>query len=177
MSGDDQRRRRRKPQLFLDCDGVLADFDRAAQKIFRMPPRDAEKKLGSRAFWTRIHRQKTFYRNLPLMPDARELFDAVAHLRPIILTGCPIGGWAEPQKVEWTAEHFPGTEIITCMSREKYLHMHPGDVLVDDYLKYRRHWEEAGGIFIHHTSAQSTIAALERIGLLKPHSSRAGEPR
>jgi hypothetical protein len=107
---------------------------------------------------------------LPLTPDARLLFDAVAHLHPIILTGCPMGGWAEPQKVEWAAEHFPGTEIITCMSREKYLHMQPGDVLVDDYLKYRDRWEEAGGIFIHHTSAKSTIAALKRIGLLKPRS-------
>ena len=160
---------RRKPQLFLDCDGVLADFDRAAKKLFAMPPRQAEEELGSRQFWARIHAQKTFYRNLPLKRDARPLFDAVAHLHPIILTGCPIGGWAEPQKVEWAAEHFPGTEIITCMSREKYLHMQPGDVLVDDYLKYSDRWEEAGGIFIHHTSAISTIAALKRIGLLKPH--------
>ena len=169
--------KRRKNQLFLDCDGVLADFDRAAHKLFGMPSRKAEEKIGSSAFWTRIHRQKTFYRDLPLMPDARALFDAVAHLHPIILTGCPIGGWAEPQKVEWAAEHFPGTEIITCMSREKYLHMHPGDVLVDDYLKYRRHWEEAGGIFIHHTSARSTIAALERIGLLKPYPLAASASR
>ena len=161
---------RRKPQLFLDCDGVLADFDRAAKKLFGMPPRQAEEELGSRQFWARIHGQKTFYRNLPLKRDARLLFDAVAHLHPIILTGCPIGGWAEPQKVEWAAEHFPGTEIITCMSREKSLHMQPGDVLVDDYLKYRDLWQEAGGIFIHHTSATCTIAALKRIGLLKPRS-------
>lgn len=159
--------KRKRPQLFLDCDGVLADFDRASKKLFGMPPRQAEKRMGTRQFWSRIHRQKTFYRNLPLKPDARELFAAVAHLHPIILTGCPIGGWAEPQKLEWAAEHFPGTEIITCMSREKYLHLRPGDVLVDDYLKYRYRWEEAGGIFIHHTSASSTIAALERIGVLK----------
>ena len=159
---------RRKPQLFLDCDGVLADFDRAAKKLFGMPPWQAEEELGSRQFWSRIHGQKTFYRSLPLKPDARLLFDAVAPLHPVILTGCPIGGWAEPQKVEWAAEHFPGTEIITCMSREKYLHMQPGDVLVDDYLKYRDLWQEADGIFIHHTSAKSTIAALKRIGLLKP---------
>lgn len=161
---------RRKPQLFLDCDGVLADFDRAAKKLFGMPPRQAEEELGSQEFWARIHRQKTFYRNLPLKPDARLLFDTIADLHPIILTGCPIGGWAEPQKVDWAAEHFPGTEIVTCMSREKYLHMQPGDVLVDDYLKYRDLWQEAGGIFIHHTSAKSTIAALKRVGLLKLRS-------
>ena len=131
-----------------------------------MPSREAERKLGPKEFWMKNHGQKTFYRNLPLMPDARQLFDAVAQLHPIILTGCPIGGWAEPQKVEWAAEHFPGAEIITCMSREKYLHVDQGDVLVDDYRKYQRQREEAGGIFIHHTSARSIIAALKRIGLL-----------
>jgi len=160
----------RRKRLFLDCDGVLADFDRAATKLFGMPPRQAEEQHGSRQFWARIHRRKNFYRTLPLMRDARVLFDAVSHLHPIILTGCPIGGWAEPQKVDWAAEHFPGTAIITCMSREKYLHMRPGDVLVDDYLKYRDRWTEAGGIFTHHTTAKSTLAALEQIGLLKPHA-------
>jgi len=114
MRRDRQAIRRKRAQLFLDCDGVLADFG----------------------------------------------------LHPIILTGCPIGGWAEPQKVEWAAEHFPGAEIITCMSREKYLHVDQGDVLVDDYRKYQRQREEARGIFIHHTSARSIIAALKRIGLL-----------
>ena len=157
-------------QLFLDCDGVLADFDHAAQKIFGMPPREAEDEVGTEEFWARIRRQHGFYRHLPLMADARELFDAVAALKPIILTGCPIGGWAEPQKVAWAAEHFPGTRVITCMSRNKREHMRPGDVLVDDYLKYRKAWEDARGIFIHHTSARASIEALRRLGILTAQS-------
>jgi hypothetical protein len=161
-----------KQQLFLDCDGVLADFDKAAEKILGMPPREAEEQIGTPEFWAKIREQRSFYRHLELMPDARELFNAVAHLNPVILTGCPIGGWAERQKMKWAAEHFPGTKIITCLSAEKREHMHPGDVLVDDYLKYRSRWEEAGGIFIHHTSALSTLAALERMGMLSPEASR-----
>src|SRR5580700_2792260 len=155
-----------KRQLFLDCDGVLADFDTAAVGIFGMPPREAEAKIGTSQFWATIRRHRNFYRHLPLTPDARELFEAVAHLDPIILTGCPLGGWAEPQKVAWAAEHFPGTKMITCMSAEKRKHLHPGDVLVDDYLKYKAHWVEAGGTFIHHTTAQATIAEVERLGML-----------
>ena len=157
-----------KPQLFLDCDGVLADFDDAATEIFGMPPRDAEAKIGTEKFWATIRNHRNFYRHLRLMPDARELFDALAHLNPAILTGCPVGGWSEPQKIAWAAEHFPGTRIITCMSRDKWKHMRPGDVLIDDYLKYKSRWEEAGGVFIHHTSAQASIAALRRIGILPP---------
>jgi hypothetical protein len=44
--------------------------------------------------------------------------------------------------------------------------MHPGDILVDDYLKYRHLWEEAGGVFVHHTSARHTIRQLAELGLL-----------
>lgn len=152
-------------QLFLDCDGVLADFDSAFATQFGHPPRVYEAQKGSNTFWRDIqHEAKDFYRHLPLMADARALYDAVAHLRPIILTGCPLGGWAEPQKLAWAAEHFPGVPMITCMSKDKRTYCRPGDILVDDYLKYRDLWEGAGGIFIHHTSAASSLAALAALG-------------
>ncbi len=96
----------------------------------------------------------------------RELWDAVAHLRPVILTGLPRGGWAAPQKLRWAARHFPGARVITTMARAKRDHMEaPGDVLVDDLLKYRGLWEEAGGVFVHHRGARGTLAALEALGL------------
>lgn len=153
-------------QLFLDLDGVLADFDAAASLLFHQPPREAEKVLGTAEFWRRVRRQRRFYRDLPLTPDAMDLYNGVRHLHPIILTGVPAGGWAEEQKVEWVAEHFPGVNIITCRAREKFMHMrHRGDVLVDDYLKYKEAWEQAGGIFVHHTSARKTLARLAEIGV------------
>lgn len=153
-------------QLFLDLDGVLADFDTAAQRLFGMSPHKAEESLGAREFWRRIVHVGKFYRDLPLMPDARQLYDAVAHLHPIILTGVPVGGWAEDQKVNWVAEHFPGVKIITCRAREKFVHLrHHGDILVDDTLKYRHLWEEAGGVFVHHVSAAETLRKLLDLGV------------
>jgi hypothetical protein len=87
-------------------------------------------------------------------------------MSPIILTGCPPGEWSQPQTVAWTARHFPGVPIITCRSKEKHLYLkNPGDILVDDYLKYQHLWEEAGGIFIHHTSAEGSIHDLAALGL------------
>lgn len=152
-------------QLFLDCDGVLADFDEAAHQLFGMESREAQEVLGNREFWLRIRRSGDFYRKLPLVPDAIELYRAVAHLNPIILTGCPLGGWAEPQKMAWTAHHFPSVPMITCASREKFLHIrHSGDVLVDDYLRYKDLWEQAGGVFIFHKSAFETLRQLQNLG-------------
>ena len=84
-------------QIFLDCDGVLADFDRAATDLLGMPPREYEKRRGIAAFWQAIARHPDFYGTLPLMPDAMELFDAVQHLSPLILTALPRGSWAAPQ--------------------------------------------------------------------------------
>lgn len=152
-------------QLYLDCDGVLADFDRAATELLGMPPRAFEKRRGPAAFWREIARHPDFYGSLPLMPDAMRLFDAVRHLDPIILTGLPRGNWAAPQKVRWAAEHFPGTRILTVMAVDKRNHARQGDILVDDQVKHAHLWEEAGGIFVHHRSAESTIARLAELGL------------
>jgi hypothetical protein len=150
-------------RLFLDCDGVLADFDRGATRVLGLPPRVYEKKHGLPAFWRQLQRAPDFYATLPPLPDAFALFEAVRHLDPIILTGLPRGDWAAPQKVRWAAEHFPGTRIITCMAVDKRRHAQAGDVLVDDMLRHRHLWEEAGGIFVHHRSAAESIAELRRI--------------
>ena len=152
-------------QLYLDCDGVLADFDRAATELLGMPPRAFEKRRGIGAFWRELARHPDFYGTLPLMPDAMRLFEAVRHLDPVILTGLPRGKWAAPQKVRWAAEHFPGTRILTVMAVDKRNHAQEGDILVDDQLKHAHLWEEAGGIFVHHQNAENTIARLAELGV------------
>jgi hypothetical protein len=64
------------------------------------------------------------------------------------------------QKVCWAAKYFPGTRIITTLARDKRNHAREGDVLVDDQLRHAHLWEEAGGIFLHHKDAATTIEAL-----------------
>jgi 5'(3')-deoxyribonucleotidase len=151
------------PRLFLDADGVLADFDRGARELLGSSPKDYIARHGRGAFWKQLARARNFYGTLPEMPDARRLFDAVKHLEPTILTGLPLGRWAAPQKVEWAAAHFPGVPIITCMAADKHKHMHPGDVLVDDREKHRAAYEKAGVVFIHHKNAEDSLRQLATI--------------
>jgi 5' nucleotidase, deoxy (Pyrimidine), cytosolic type C protein (NT5C) len=151
------------PRLFLDADGVLADFDEGAKRLLGASPRAFEAKHGRREFWRRIASAKNFYGTLPEMPDARLLFDGVRHLQPTILTGLPLGRWAAPQKTEWAAEHFPGVPIITCMARDKAKHMRPGDVLVDDRENHRATYEAAGVVFVHHKNAEDSLRQLAKI--------------
>jgi len=156
--------------LICDCDGVLADFDRLAEQILGMPPGEFEAKYKAKAFWRELRHYRSddglgFFESLPLMHDAMHLMDNVRHLNPTILTGCPFGDWAPPQKIRWAEQHFPGIPMITCMARDKKLHMSPGDILIDDREKHRATWEEAGGIWITHTSAQTS---LEQLWEIKP---------
>ena len=152
-----------EPRLFLDADGVLADFDQGAKRLLGMSPKQYIARHGRGAFWKRLASARHFYGTLPQMPDAQILFGAVRHLKPTILTGLPLGNWAAPQKVEWAAEHFPGVPIVTCMARDKHKHMHPGDVLVDDREKHRAEYEAAGVVFVHHKNAEDSLFQLAKI--------------
>lgn len=139
---------------------MLADFDRGALAVLGLPPGEYQARKGLGAMWARLAGAPDFFARLPLMPRALELFAAVRHLDPIILTGLPRGNWAAPQKVRWAAEHFPGTRIITCLAADKRNHAQAGDVLVDDNLKYRHLWLQSGGIFVHHRDVPTTLAEL-----------------
>lgn len=156
----------RRKQIFLDCDGVLADFDKGAEAILGLPPAAFEERFGAGEFWKRLARAADFFGSLEPMPDAFELYEAVRHRSPVILTGMPRGAWAEPQKRRWAHRHFPGVPVITTMAALKHEHRHPGDALVDDRDKYRHLWEHEGGVFIHHTDARSSIEALRARGYL-----------
>jgi len=160
-------------RLYLDCDGVLADFDTGAAAILGLPPRAYEKRHGLGRFWQKLATAPDFYFGLKLLPDAMDLFEAVRHLDPIILTGLPRGNWAADQKVRWAALHFPGTRIITTLARDKRDHAREGDVLVDDQLRHRHLWEEAGGIFVHHKSAAATLRALAPYFPLEPRQAKS----
>lgn len=151
--------------LYLDLDGVLADFDRGVLELTGAHPWELE----PRVLWSSAARHGAFFEELAFMEDALELWEHCRPYSPVILTGLPRGRWAAPQKRAWVArmlgEH---VEVITCMSADKPKWSGPGRVLVDDREKTLAPWEEQGGVFIHHHSAAESIAALEALGLTGP---------
>lgn len=154
-------------RLFLDLDGVLADFDAGVVAAMGKTPDE----LGDRRMWPVLARTPRFYDTLPWMADGRDLWSFSRPYQPVILTGLPIGKWAEPQKRAWCARELgPDVLVVCCPSREKAKHaaalLEPGQtmVLVDDRLKLQIAWEDAGGRFVLHTSAATSIAALQELG-------------
>ena len=146
-------------QLYIDCDGVLADFEGYARSILHEDVNLALRR-DEASVWQILRRAEVF-RHLPVREDGMKLFRAIRHLHPVILTGCPPGGWAEQQKREWAEEDFPGVRMLTCSSKDKRNFMeNPGDILIDDYKKYRSLWENAGGIFVLYRNTQQTLQEL-----------------
>lgn len=158
-----------KPRLYCDMDGVLADFDLGFERVmgYPIPPRQ-ERHDWTDEEWGRLYNAApNFFRELPLMPDALELWAYILPHSPTILTGIPKEvSTSGNQKVEWSAEKFGAKQpIICCRSSEKFFHCHRGDILIDDWEKHRQLWEDAGGFWITHNSARETIAALKGLGL------------
>jgi len=153
-------------QLFLDCDGVLANFDKRAREILGMVPREFEDREGEQKFWDTLYDTTDFFYSLEPMPDAYDLVNAVKHLKPVILTGRPRGEWSVDQKLRWRDKYFPDLEMIVCRSRDKIKHAKPGDVIVDDWEKWQPVWEKGGGVWILHTSAENSIRELKKMGMI-----------
>lgn len=149
--------------IWLDCDGVLANFDQGFVDLTGVDPNTYEQLHGSNAFWETISNADSFFEQLPCMPDAHMLYNAIAHERPIILTGTPLGTWSIVQKLRWRDAHFPGVPMVTCRAKDKAAYCKPGDVLIDDRTAYADLWEGAGGTFIHHTSADSSLQLLANV--------------
>lgn len=160
-----------KYQLFVDLDGVLADFDEGVRRITGKEPAE----LHPRSMWPAIAKTKGFYDGLNWMSDGRDLWAAVKDYNPAILTGLPMGKWAEPQKRSWCKRELgPDIPVITGMSRRKaelaaqWMEDEGlGDrkpVLVDDRLKMKEAWEAAGGLFVLHLNASGSIRELADLG-------------
>lgn len=153
-------------KLYVDMDGVLADFDTGYERIIGIRP-DKEK---DNVDWALVRSVPGFYRDLPLMPDADVLWRAIAPLNPAILTGVPKSvPEAAANKFEFIEKHsevFGNAECICCLSKNKWQICRSGDILIDDWEKYRKRWIDAGGRWITHVSAEQTLRQLHLLGVL-----------
>lgn len=135
-------------KIFLDVDGVLADFDAGAKKEFGIdlseenPPRLPYDKLGH-----------DFYGNLPELKNAKEVIKMAKFFDPTYyyLTGTVSNSGCYSGKFEWLkriTKKDPRKRLILCESNNKYLLAGKDRILVDDREKNILGWRAAGGIGI-----------------------------
>lgn len=153
-------------ELYIDSDGVIADFDRKAVELLG-GKRIHEVPKGT--LWAKIGQYNKdvspFFDSLELMQDAQRLVDFALENFPAVkiltATGFTPADGGE-QKIRWYARHFPGLEVVVVKkSPDKAQYAHPRAILVDDRSKSIDPWLSAGGIGILHTSVDNTIETLK----------------
>lgn len=165
-----------KPQykIYVDMDGVLADFTKGIDKL--MPgDYDHNKYQTDGKYRSKMWKAVKDYSKeggrlwaeLELMPDAKQLWNYVKKHNPEILTasGNPKFG-APEQKKEWVPKKLGNVKTnIVEHSSDKAQYATPDSILIDDQPKSIGPWIAAGGIGILHTSAANTIKELKKLGL------------
>lgn len=161
--------------IYLDMDGVIADFDQRFRDIAGMGPRDFEEKYGKKAFWDLIDEENKvkFWVGIPLMPGAKRLVDYVSQYDYEILTAPSIKKQSRLGKMIWLrklhSDLFPNKPKVNFkQAKEKHQvksNLTKSDILIDDRAKTINTWNSAGGTGILYTSAEDTIKQLKQLGL------------
>lgn len=151
-------------KFYCDMDGVIVDFDKGYEKltgikmngIFRSDP----------DFWDPINKAGVdFWVKMDWAPDGRQLWNYIEKYKPIILSAPSNRDESRVGKQLWVQRELPGVHLYLRYAKHKIEFAAPDAILIDDRLENIENWVNAGGIGIHHTSTESTIHHLKKMGL------------
>ena len=154
------------PQIYCDMDGVLADFHAFTDEIAGAP--------FTNEHWPLM--PEDIFLRLPKMPDADQLWNFIGKFNPFILTAVPKEENDKSQragrdKATWMQKNFNvSQDMIRAVNRKGKQHFAMDgidgrpNVLIDDHGTNIQEFRAKGGIGVHHTSANKTIAELKEMG-------------
>ena len=161
-------------KVYLDMDGVLANFDQRFKDISGMEPKEFEAKYGKKAFWNLIDEDNkvSFWVGIPVMPGAKELVNAVKKYNYELLTAPSVKKQSYLGKILWVRNH---SDVLGGKPRinfkkasEKHLvkpELTEKDILVDDREDTVERWNAAGGTGIHYRNVSQVLNDLGKLGL------------
>jgi len=171
------------PRVYCDMDGVLADFHRGFLKAYpEISAADIDAFIRHKGWATIGKEHPRIFDTLPKLPDADRLMSDLLRLRDtdqiqlFILTAIPSElsvPTAADNKRDWIRRYYPSipkSNVLVVRRSEKQDYAmdstlsggHPA-ILIDDFTKNIKEWEQAGGIGILHTSAQQTLPVLHKL--------------
>jgi 5'(3')-deoxyribonucleotidase len=148
--------------LYLDMDGVLADFNK---EYIKFDPEKADRKRFRAAVME--HR---IFEKLDFMPDAQELLRHVSKLQNIRVEILTSMGTHEPQqahqamiqKMEWLKQkNIPYKANFVNNKAQKANYATPESILIDDSVGCVSPFIAAGGHGILHVNSSDSISMLD----------------
>mgnify|MGYP003109199914 CR=1 FL=1 len=162
-------------KVYLDMDGVLADFDQRFRDISGMEPREFENKYGRKAFWDLIDEENKikFWVGIEPMLGASDLVNAVKDYDYELLTSPSAKKQSYLGKILWVKNHtgsvFPSKPRINFKkAKEKHLvkpQLAKTDILIDDREDTIGRWNAAGGTGIVYKNIFQVLNDLKKLGL------------
>jgi hypothetical protein len=152
--------------IYLDLDGVVADFVKRYKELYRMEPKEAEKSKKFDSFFDEFIATNQFA-TLDLMPGA---LDAIAFLRKLNVPTQILSSTANEkrydaiskQKMIWLQTHgITFNPIFVPGKRLKQEYAAPDKIIIDDTESVIEQWRSAGGIGILHKDWVTTMAILK----------------
>ena len=146
-----------KSEIYVDMDGVLADFFGEWKKLVGKDWRELGKDEIEPAL-KKIRDEDKFWLNIPLTANAKNLLGIIKQVKgdyKILSSPLANDPNSEPHKREWIEKNldfFPPTEVIITKDKAKYATNPDGtpNILIDDYGVNIAAWESAGGIGFKH---------------------------
>lgn len=107
--------RRDGPNVYCDLDGVLVDFCQGISDAFdvQLDSQNIDA-LPRQVLWKKVQQRHAFFEHLSWCDGGRELWDAIAPLRPSILTGVPSYCHRAPrdEKFAWCVRELSADESL-----------------------------------------------------------------
>jgi len=174
-------KQQKMPHLYLDMDGVQADFfgawaDRLGVDHWKaIQDKEGEINMLAHSSAEEVY---DFFRNLkPLKSGLQVIAWLKKNNIPFTVLSAPLRGpYADASKKakrDWLDQYNPGTSGNAIFTSAKFKYAKSGDtanVLVDDFGPYIEKWTNAGGIPVKHAeefedpnTAENTISKLEKI--------------
>lgn len=164
-----------KFKIYIDLDGVLADFHSQFTTLSGLTPEKYKNKYGLSKFWDFIDEENKvkFWVDIPLMDDAKKLINYVKEYDYEILSAPSMKPQSRLGKILWLKKHTPNLfksipKINFKYSKEKHLikpKLSKFDILIDDREEVINNWNIAGGKGIHYQSLNDVIINLKIIGI------------
>jgi len=151
-------------KIYVDLDGVLADFETGFKQKYGKPVSSVPDAELGKKYKTGFAKDK-FFLNLPLFPGSKQFINKLKDDHDIeFLTAVSEYDSKEnaKQKKIWANKHFPGVPFNWVnKSHEKYKFAKPGVLLIDDREKSTKPFARAGGKTILHTKFNKTLERLK----------------